>query len=184
MKLRYAKRIDFTGTLRDFSNFDKFDDGVIALLRDKASDKGRAEVAIIVDRAVGYRGKSEALLVSDHINLAGTNPLVGPNDPVGERFPVVNNIYLTADDTMDQEETWSMGNPLGKMRSIVIAGVRHGIQPTAAEDDFMRSLDASACTYNLVPSMIVAAHAGLKVLGIVLPEGASLSPEVMAGLLR
>ncbi len=179
MKLRHAKRIDFTGQVKEFTQEAEFGDAVIKLLR----DKGKAEVAIVIDRAYGLKDNT-AYLVSDHLNLSGGNPLVGPNDAIGQRFPVVNNIYLDASYTMDQEETWSMGNPLGKMPTAIVAGLAQGIKPSDAEMEFIKGLGAKLYCYNLVPTMIVAAHAGLKVVGVVLPEGGSLRPEVLATLLR
>ncbi|MBK9201053.1 MAG: hypothetical protein IPP57_28620 [Candidatus Obscuribacter sp.] len=179
MKLRYAKRIDFTGQVKEFAQEAAFGESVIKMLR----DKGKAEVAIVIDRAYGLKDDTP-YLISDHLNLSGNNPLVGPNDAIGQRFPVVNNIYLDANDTMDQEETWSLGNPLGKMQYAIAAGLHPGVTPTAAELEFIHKLGAKLYCYNLVPTMIVAAHAGLKVVGVALPEGASLRPDILATLLR
>lgn len=183
MKLRHAKLIDFTGTVDGFVHPAGFDRAVIQLLR----SKDKAEVAIIVDRAhcEGLATFASVVLVNDHVNLSGDNPLVGPNDAsVGPRFPVVNNIYLNAADTMDQEETWTLGNPLGRVPSVVAAGLRDGQVPDSAQLDFLRSLNVGFYCYNLVPAMLIAAHAGLKVLGLGLPSGQSLSPEITACLLR
>jgi purine-nucleoside phosphorylase len=101
-------------------------------------------------------------VVRDHLNLTGTNPLVGPNDPCGERFPSVNDVYIT---------DLCPNLPRG-----VAAGLVGGVFPTREEMEFLRSLGADFCCYNLVPTMIVAAHAGLKVLGLVVPEGVEVNP--------
>ncbi|HND06562.1 MAG TPA: hypothetical protein PL012_12825 [Candidatus Obscuribacter sp.] len=181
MKLRHAKLIDFTGELGQFKQYSGFTPEVVTELRNKE----KAEVAIIVDRAYCQGlGENVPYLVSDHLNLTGDNPLVGPNNPVGERFPVVNNIYLGAADTMDQEETWAIGNPLGKFATGVAAGLKAGVVPGGEEIKFLRELGVSLYCYNLVPAMLVAAHAGLKVIGIALPQGESLSKDVLACLLR
>ncbi|MBX9941018.1 MAG: hypothetical protein K2Y32_17280 [Candidatus Obscuribacterales bacterium] len=183
MKLRHAKLIDFTGTVDGFVHPAAFDRAVIELLR----SKDKAEVAIIVDRAhsEGLSTFDSVVLVNDHVNLSGDNPLVGPNDAaVGPRFPVVNNIYLNAADTMDQEETWTLGNPLGRVPVVVAAGLRSGQVPDPAQLDFLRSLKVGFYCYNLVPAMLIAAHAGLKVLGLGLPSGQSLSADITACLLR
>lgn len=184
MKLRHAKLIDFTGSVKEFSAYSKFDQSVIDHLR----DKGKAEVAIIVDRAYeidgGFAHKDAPFLVADHLNLTGSNPLVGPNNPIGERFPVVNNIYLSAADTMDQEETWTLGNPLGKMSRGIACGVKDGLLAGPSEQMTMKNLGGDFYCYHLVPSMIVAAHAGLKVIALGIKEGQALAPDVIACLLR
>lgn len=177
MKLRNSKKIDFTGELGGFEKFEAFGEAVLKRIR----EKDKAEVVIIVDRGYGI-ADGEPRLVVDHLNLSGTNPLVGPNNPIGERFPVVNGIYLTAADTMDQEETWSMGNPLSKLKTGVAAGVRAGQKLNDADLEFVRGLGADFYCANLVPAMIASAHAGLKVVGILLPEGAQLSENVVASL--
>jgi hypothetical protein len=181
MQLRYAKRIDFTGDIADFDGFEKFGQPVIELLR----NKDRAEVAIIVDRAYGFDPSHEQThLVIDSLNLSGDNPLVGPNDPIGARFPVVNNIYVSAADTMGQEETWSIGNPLGKMRNGIAAGVKHGLTLSGTELATINKAGANFYCYNLVPAMLIAAHAGLKVLGLVIPEGHNLEKDVLMAIHR
>lgn len=186
MKLRNAKRIDFTGTCPEFDFFEKFSDATIDLIRNKE----KAEVVIVVDRAFGFAAshlkdnEAEPHLISDHLNLTGDNPLVGPNNPIGERFPVVNNIYLSAADTIDQEETWTMGNPLSKLRSGIVAGVKYGAVPSPAELDLLYSMGAHFYNWNTVPTMIIAAHAGLKVLALALPEGGVLPDQVLMAINR
>jgi len=110
--------------------------------------------------------------------------LVGPNNPIGERFPVVNSIYLSAADTIDQEETWTMGNPLSKLRSGIVAGVKYGAVPSPAELDLLYSMGAHFYNWNTVPTMIIAAHAGLKVLALAVPEGGVLPDQVLMAINR
>lgn len=179
MQLRYAKRIDFTSSYDDFDHFQHFDDRTVELIRQKE----RAEVVIVIDRAYGL-ANDECYLVSDHLNLTGNNPLVGPNNPIGERFPVVNNIYLSAADTIDQVETWTMGNPLSKLRSGIAAGVKPGLELSADDLATVQSLGAHFYSWNTVQTMIVAAHAGLKVLALAVPEGGKLSDEIILALRR
>ncbi|MBS1998871.1 MAG: hypothetical protein JSS86_21245, partial [Cyanobacteria bacterium SZAS LIN-2] len=163
MKLRYARRLDFTGTVGDFDQFESFGQPVIDLLR----TEGRSPLVIVIDHGYGFAGDHvQPHIVLDHLNLTGDNPLVGPNNPIGQRFPVVNDIYVGAADIMDQEETWSIGNPLGKLRNGIAAGVKHGLKLNEDELSTCRNLGAHFYCYNLVPTMIVAAHAGLKVLGL------------------
>jgi hypothetical protein len=181
VKLRYAKRIDFTGDLKDFDQFEKFGQPVVDLLRSES----RSPVVIIIDRGYGFaNGHSEPHLVVDHLNLTGDNPLVGPNNPIGQRFPIVNDIYLSAADTMDQEETWAIGNPLGKLRNGIVAGVKQGLVLDEAALATCHKLGAGLYCYNLVPAMIVAAHAGLKVLGLVVPEGGKLESQTLMAINR
>ncbi len=185
MQLRYAKRIDFTSSYADFDHFQQFDQNTVELIRLKE----KAEVVIVIDRAYGFSKEhagsaAECHLVSDHLNLTGDNPLVGPNNPIGERFPVVNNIYLSAADTIDQVETWTMGNPLSKLRSGIAAGVKPGLDLAAADLETIHSLGAHFYCFNTVQTMIVAAHAGLKVLALAVPDGGQLSDEIVLALRR
>ncbi|MBP9093782.1 hypothetical protein KBI23_22370 [bacterium] len=186
MKLRNAKRIDFTGTCPEFDFFEEFSEATIELIRSKE----KAEVVIVIDRAYGFSPShlkdnlAEPHIISDHLNLTGDNPLVGPNDPIGERFPVVNRIYLSAADTIDQEETWTMGNPLSKLRSGIVAGIKPALVPSQADLDLIYSMGAHFYNWNTVPTMIVAAHAGLKVLALAVPEGGVLPPQVLMAINR
>lgn len=181
MKLRHARRLDFTGEIADFDGFDCYGQPVADFLRTEA----RSPLVIVIDHGYGFSGNNmQTHLVVDHLNLSGDNPLVGPNNPIGQRFPVVNNIYVSAADMMDQEETWSIGNPLGKLRSGVAAGVKAGQKLNDGQLQTCYSLGANFYCYNLVPTMIVAAHAGLKVLGLVVPEGQILDPKVLMAIAR
>jgi len=157
--LKEAKLVDFTKTVSGFKYFPGFNSNVVSFIRDGAD----ARTLIVVDR--GFHFEKEAPhLVIDHLNLVGTNPLVGANDPVGERFPSVNNIYIT--------------DVLPELPRAVAAGVKAGTFPAAEEMELVRSLGGQVACYNLVPTMIIAAHAGYRVLGLVAPEGADLSALV------
>ncbi len=157
--LKEAKLVDFTKSVAGFKYFPGFNSNVVSLIRDGADSK----TLIVVDR--GYHFSRETPhLVTDHLNLVGTNPLVGPNDPVGERFPSVNNVYIT--------------DVLPDLPRGIAAGIKAGTVPSKEEVDLVRSLGAHFCCYNLVPTMIIAAHAGYRVLGIVAPEGADISALV------
>ena len=178
MKLRFARKVDFTGTIPGFTQFSEFGPEVAALVR----DKGKAEVLIVVDHAFGMQ--HDASIVLDHLNLSGDNPLVGPNNSIGPRFPVVNNIYVSAADTIDQEETWSVGNPLGQLHNGIAAGVRAGLQLTDDDFELVKKFGAHFYCWNLVPTMLIAAHAGLKVLALVVPPGKTLEPQLLMALDR
>lgn len=178
MKLRHAKKIDFTGTVTGFAQFPAYGDDVAKLIR----DRGREEAIIVIDH--GFAMQYDACLVLDHLNLTGDNPLVGPNDPIGPRFPVVNNIYVAAADTIDQEETWAMGNPLGQLHNGIAAGVKNGLRLDDEDLQVIKKLGAHFYCWNLVPAMIVAAHAGLRVLALAIPEGKNLDERLVQALSR
>jgi len=181
VKLRHARRLDFTGGIADFDQFKEFGQPVMDLLR----SEGRSPLVIVVDTGYGFSGGNvQPHIVLDHLNLSGDNPLVGPNNPIGQRFPVVNDIYIAAADTVDQEETWSIGHPLGKLRNGVAAGVRQGQKLSEEELKTCHELGSHFYCYNLVPTMIVAAHAGLKVLGLIVPEGQPLDAKVLTAIAR
>ena len=149
--LEEATKIDFTGEVPGFKAVDRFNQEVISLLRKPATRK----VLVVVDRGYGLPTGAPHV-VRDHLNLTGGNPLVGPNDPGGQRFPAVNDIYIS----------------LSGAASAVAAGIKPGVQPTDEELNRIHWLGADFYCYNLVPTMIVAAHAGWKVLAVAVPEGA------------
>jgi hypothetical protein len=185
LKLRYAKRLDFTGTLDKQEWYSPSEGLYDQATKDLIRNQDKAELVIVVDRAYNCADPSQAHLVVDHINLTGDNPLVGPNDnAVGPRFPVVNNIYLCSADLIDQEETWSIGNPLGKLPTGIAAGVKAGVRLDDQEWQTVKGLGADFYCYNLVQCMILAAHRGLPVVGIALPEGAQLDEQMMIALVR
>ena len=160
VNLKESKRIDFTGTVSSFEQFKSYGDEVVSLVRNSQGPK----VLVVIDRGFACE-KSTPYVVRDHLNLTGTNPLVGPNDPLGERFPSVNDIYVT--DVLS-------GLPIG-----IAAGLQPGIVPSPDELKLIRSLGGDFYCYHLVPTMIVAAHARWRVLGIVLPEGAKLDSAIL-----
>lgn len=181
VNLRKAIRIDFTGSgAGGFESFDKFDERVIRYLRAGAASK----LVVIVDSAI-FMGEQEnsPRIVTDHLNLTGDNPLVGPNDPCGTRFPVVNEIYMMPNQIRGPNETLPKRDCLDRLRTCVVAGLSPGVVPSKKDEELIKSLGADLCSYNLVPSMIVAAHAGMKVLGIVVPGNKSLAADLAAALL-
>jgi purine nucleoside phosphorylase len=165
VKLSEATKIDFTGTASGFQNFAEYGEEVKKLLRNSSGHK----VCVIVDR--GFAFKDEApYVVRDHLNLTGHNPLVGPNDPCGERFPAVNNTYVAGSGDLSG----------AGVKEGVVAGLREGVVPSADDVSFIHSMGADCCSYNLVPAMIVAAHSGWKVVGVIVPEGVSADTVLSA----
>lgn len=166
MKARFkgAKLIDYTGTVKGFKQMERFQQEFIDLVR---NDKDGTKAVVVVDRGIGGRYDSP-MIARDHMNLSGNNPLVGPNNPIGERFPIVQGIYLT--------ECWKGAN------TGIVAGLKDGVKPQEEDQELLRAIGADISTYNLVPSMLVAAHAGWKVLGIVLPDGCKLNDEQLGAI--
>ena len=158
-KLKNALVIDYTGTVSAAKQMDRFNKDFVKLIR---ADAKQGRVVLVIDRAIASR-QQQALMVRDHINLSGDNPLLGPNDPCGQRFPIVQGIYLS--------------EGIKGLSSGVVAGIKEGTKPDEEEQHILKTLGVEACSYNMVPSMLVAAHAGWQVLGIVLPENAKLSDE-------
>jgi len=134
---------------------------------------------LLMTSAVGSLQKELApgdlLQVTDHVNLMGVNPLVGPNiDALGPRFPDLARAYdpeLAADAHRTAEE---MGITLH--RGIYVA-VRGPSFETPAEVRMFGGLGGSVVGMSVVPEAIAAVHAGLRVLtiSIVSNEGTGLS---------
>lgn len=153
-----AKLVDFTEQHSGFQHMKRFGKEFVDLVRECKDGK---KSIVVLDSGFGGRFASP-LVTRDHINLSGDNPLTGPNNPLGPRFPVVQDIYFS-----DCLTEWRKG---------VVAGLKEGVKPTNDEQTILRDIGADVCSYNLVPAMLVAAHAGWKVLGIIVPEGMALSP--------
>lgn len=172
--LKNAIRIDYTSKLDGFNHFTKFDQKSIDLIRGNADKK----CIVIVDN--GYELPNGAPhVVTDHLNFSGDNPLVGPNPAGGPRFPVINNIYLTMTDTVDPKKTMPLNNPLTNVPAGVVAGLKEGVKPTGADMKTIRDLGGEFYCYNVVPTMLVAAHLGLKVFALVVPEGESVDKDTL-----
>ncbi len=155
-----AKLVDFTGKINGYTQMKGFGPEFVDLVR---NCKDGSKAVVVVDH--GFSGRyASPLLVRDHLNLSGDNPLIGHNDPkIGERFPIVQGIYLT--------------DALKGVSTGVVAGLKEGVKPNSDEQKLLRTIGADICSYNLVPSMLIAAHAGWKVLGILLPDDGNLSTE-------
>jgi purine-nucleoside phosphorylase len=104
------------------------------------------------------------MVIDDHLNLIGNNPLVGPNDDrFGVRFPDMTEVYSA--------RLRGMADHAGKTMSLLLP---HGIYAallgpsyeTPAEIRYLRSIGADAVGMSTVPEAIVARHMGLEVLGI------------------
>ncbi|NIM50170.1 MAG: purine-nucleoside phosphorylase [Gemmatimonadales bacterium] len=106
----------------------------------------------------------DLVLIADHINLLGDNPLVGPNDEeLGPRFPDMSSPYdpalrqLTRDVARDQKLV---------LREGVYVAVPGPNLETPAEYRFLRAIGADVVGMSTIPEVIVAIHGGMRVLGI------------------
>lgn len=121
---------------------------------------------VLVTNAAGGIGFGPGTLmaISDHINLTGQNPLIGANlDDFGPRFPDMSNAY-----SKDYRQTaHRVAEKLGiKLDEGVYIGVTGPSYETPAEIRAFKTMGADAVGMSTVPEVIVAAHSGLKVLGI------------------
>lgn len=106
----------------------------------------------------------ELMLISDHINLMGTNPLIGPNlAELGPRFPDMSDAYDGAMREMARAVAGGLGITL---REGVYAGVCGPSYETPAEIRMLRTLGADAVGMSTVPEVIAANHMEIPVLGI------------------
>ena len=107
---------------------------------------------------------ADLVLVVDHINLMGENPLVGPNeDSLGPRFPDMSEPYSKDLIALARETAREDKLPL---REGVFAGVAGPNLETRAEYRFLRWAGADLVGMSVVPETITAVHAGMRVLAI------------------
>jgi purine-nucleoside phosphorylase len=104
------------------------------------------------------------MVISDHINLLGANPLMGPNDDrFGPRFPDLTLVYAAELQNMVIEEARAMGM---EMRRGIYAALSGPSYETPAEIHMVRTLGADAVGMSTVPEAIVARHMDMRVIGI------------------
>ncbi|WP_227766066.1 purine-nucleoside phosphorylase [Zhaonella formicivorans] len=123
---------------------------------------------LIVTNAAGGINKSfkpgDLMLISDHINLMGDNPLRGKNNPeMGPRFPDMSEAYSQKLGLLAQSAAAELGINL---QTGVYAGVFGPSYETPAEIRYLRTIGADAVGMSTVPEVIVANHGGMEVLGI------------------
>jgi purine-nucleoside phosphorylase len=104
------------------------------------------------------------VLISDHINLQGSNPLVGPNDDtLGPRFPDMSEAYSKAHRQIAKQVAAELGIAVSEGVYAAMLGPSY---ETPAEIRFLRTIGADVVGMSTVPEVIVANHMGMKVLGI------------------
>lgn len=122
-------------------------------------------------------GPGSLALVTDHLNLHGTNPLVGPNDErIGPRFPDLVDLYDPVLRARVRGVAGRLGQPLAEG---VLAGWLGPCFETPAEIRMLRLLGADLVGMSMVPEAIAGRHCGLRVLGIAVVTNlaAGLSPD-------
>lgn len=106
----------------------------------------------------------DIMMIQDHINLTGENPLAGPNVAAwGVRFPDMTAAYDP--DLREISEKAARACNLG-LRKGVYAGLKGPSLETSAETRFLRQIGADAVGFSTVMETISAVHAGMKVLGL------------------
>jgi len=104
------------------------------------------------------------VLISDHINLQGANPLVGPNDDsLGPRFPDMSDAYSREFRDIARQVAAELCIPLGEGVYAAMLGPSY---ETPAEIRFLRAIGADVVGMSTVLEAIAANHMGMKVLGI------------------
>jgi purine-nucleoside phosphorylase len=123
---------------------------------------------LILTNAAGGVNKTfnagDLMLITDHINCMGTNPLIGKNDDsLGERFPDMTEVYKTS--LIELAENCAKSLDINIKKGVYLANSGPSYE-TPAEINMARLLGADAVGMSTVPEAIVANYCGLNVLGI------------------
>ena len=123
---------------------------------------------IILTNAAGsinpFFKPSSLMIIRDHINLMGTNPLIGPNDDsLGERFPDMSEVYSKAMRKVAYTSAEKLNIPVERGVYIALTGPSY---ETPAEVNMLRLLGGDAVGMSTVPEAIVANWLGMNILGI------------------
>jgi purine-nucleoside phosphorylase len=125
------------------------------------------EILIVTNAAGGVNeifSPGDLMIITDHINNMGTNPLIGPNESrLGVRFPDMSEAY--------NKELRALAKQISEKLNIatqegVYVGNTGPTYETPAEVRMIRTLGGDAVGMSTVPEVIVARHAGMKVMGI------------------
>ena len=122
---------------------------------------------VVTNAAGGINGSFKAgdlMLIADHVNLSGRNPLVGPNDDrLGPRFPDMSTAYDPELCEILRKTAAKLETPLQEGVYVWLSGPTY---ETPAEIRMLRTLGIDAVGMSTVPETIVANHMGVRVAGI------------------
>jgi len=122
---------------------------------------------LIVSNACGgmnpQYAKGDIMIIEDHINLLGDNPLIGPNDDrLGDRFPDMCNAYDR--DLLKLAKTIALEEHIRVQQGVYVAVTGPNLE-TRAEYRFLRAIGADVVGMSTVPEVIVAVHSKMRSLG-------------------
>ncbi|MCQ6266100.1 purine-nucleoside phosphorylase [Fictibacillus sp. WQ 8-8] len=130
--------------------------------------KGLGVKLLIVTNACGGMNPEfsagDLMIIDDHLNMTGANPLIGPNDAeLGPRFPDMSTAYTPELVQFTKDTAANLGI---KVQHGVYAGITGPTYMTKAELRMLRTVGGDAIGMSTVPEVIVASHMSLKVIGI------------------
>lgn len=122
---------------------------------------------VVISNAVGgmnpQLAPGDIAVITDHINLMGDNPLIGPNDDrLGVRFPDMSNPYNSSLVEVAEKVALEIGLPLKRAVYCAVSGPN---LESASEYRFLRTIGADTVGMSVVPECIAAVHGGMKVIG-------------------
>lgn len=126
-----------------------------------------AKILIVTNAAggmnLGYK-RGQLVLIEDHINMMGLNPLIGPNDDrLGPRFPDMSRPYSKRLLELTEKTAGEKKILIGRG---VYAGVLGPNLETRAEYRFLRGIGADLVGMSTIPEVLVGVHMGMEILGI------------------
>ncbi|MCS7235147.1 MAG: purine-nucleoside phosphorylase [Armatimonadota bacterium] len=145
---------------------------------------------LLVSNAAGGLNREwragDLMVIADHINFQGTNPLVGPNDDsLGPRFPDMSRPYDP--ELVELAERCAVEEHVLLRRGVYVAVLGPSYE-TAAELRMLRDFGADAVGMSTVPEVIAARHLGMRVLGLAaitdLATGEAVQPVTHEEVLR